>query len=45
MIIDKLGGTIDFVSTAGMGTRFYFDLPPRAQAAQPDAQERGAMTT
>ena len=35
MIIGKLGGTIDFVSTAGMGTTFYFDLPPRAQAAQP----------
>ena len=43
MIIDKLGGKIDFVSTPGMGTRFYFDLPPHAQAAQPDAQAHGAM--
>ncbi len=44
MIIDKLGGKIDFVSTPGMGTRFYFDLPPHAQAAQQDAQDRGAKS-
>jgi PAS domain S-box-containing protein len=43
MIIDKLGGKIDFVSTPGMGTRFYFDLPPHEQAAQQDAQDLGAM--
>ena len=45
MIIDKLGGKIDFVSTPGRGTTFFFDLPPRAQAAQQDGQNRGAMRT
>ncbi len=43
MIIDKLGGKIDFDSTPGLGTTFYFDLPPHAHAAQQDEQDRGAM--
>jgi len=45
MIIDKLGGKIDFASTPGQGSTFYFDLPPTAQAAQPDGHEHGAMRT
>ncbi len=45
MIIDKLGGKIGFVSTPGVGTTFYFELPPHAQATQPYARERGAMRT
>jgi PAS domain S-box-containing protein len=43
MIIDKLGGKIDFASTPGQGSTFYFDLPPKSHAAQPDAH--GAMPT
>lgn len=45
MIMDKLGGKIDFVSTPGLGTTFYFELPPHAQAAQWRQRERGAMRT
>ncbi len=45
MIIDKLGGKIDFVSAPGQGTTFYFDLPPHAQTAQAYAQNRGAVRT
>ncbi len=45
MIIDKLGGKIDFASTPGQGSTFYFDLPSKAQAAQPDMHEHGAMRT
>ena len=45
MIIDKLGGKIDFASAPGQGSTFYFDLPPKAKAAQPDVHEHGAMRT
>lgn len=45
MIIDKLGGKIDFVSAPGQGTTFYFELPPHAQGAQAYAQDRGAVQT
>ena len=45
MIIDKLGGKIEFVSTQGMGTRFYFDLPPHAHAAPQDAKARDELRT
>ncbi len=37
MIIDKLGGKIDFVSAPGLGTTFYFDLE-----AHPPATHRKA---
>ena len=43
MIISKLGGTIDFASTPGTGTTFYFDLGALAQAAGEDKVERSAM--
>lgn len=43
MIIDKLGGKIDFASTPGMGTTFYFELGALAQAAGEDKEERRAM--
>ena len=43
MIIDKLGGKIDFDSTPGVGTTFYFDLPPHARAKQQNEHEHGAL--
>jgi PAS domain S-box-containing protein len=44
MIIDKLGGTIDFSSAPGAGATFYFELPVYAQAAaRPHGQERRAV--
>jgi signal transduction histidine kinase len=43
MIIDKLGGSIGFVSAPGTGTTFYFDLPAHAQSEQQNGPDRGAM--
>jgi len=43
IIIDKLGGKIDFVSAPGTGTTFYFELQPGAQAARQDARDHGAI--
>jgi len=43
MIINKLGGTIDFASTPGAGTTFYFELGALAQAAGEDKEARSAM--
>ena len=43
MIIDKLGGKIDFMSTPGVGTRFFFDLPCDQLSAHQDEPEHGAM--
>ncbi|MBE0625656.1 MAG: PAS domain-containing protein [Burkholderiales bacterium] len=43
MIVDKLGGNIDFVSAPGMGTTFYFELAPLAQAAQRNGNDHGSM--
>ena len=43
MIIDKLGGKIDFVSTPGLGTRFFFDLPYDQLSTRQDEPEHGAM--
>lgn len=40
MIIDKLGGKIDFASTPGAGTTFYFELAVYAQAVRIERQER-----
>jgi len=42
MIMDKLGGSIDFVSTPGVGTTFYFDLDAHPQAAHGNAEEDDA---
>jgi PAS domain S-box-containing protein len=41
LIIDKLGGKIDFVSMPGTGATFYFELKPSAQVARQDRQDRG----
>ena len=41
LIIDKLGGKIDFVSMPGTGATFYFELQANAQMAQQDRQDRG----
>ncbi|MBE0614652.1 MAG: PAS domain-containing protein [Burkholderiales bacterium] len=41
IIVDKLGGNIGFVSTAGMGTTFYFDLPPYPQSDAKPMQSGG----
>jgi PAS domain S-box-containing protein len=38
IIIDRLGGKIDFVSSPGAGTTFYFELQPAAQVARQDAR-------
>ncbi len=43
MIIDKPGRKIDFDSTPGLGTTFYFDLLSHAQTAQQNEHDRGAM--
>ena len=43
MIIDKLGGKIDFASAPGQGSTFFFELPPKAQAAR--RNEHGALPT
>ena len=43
MIIDKLGGKIDFASTPGTGTTFYFELRALKQAAIGEQEERRAM--
>ena len=40
--IDRLGGSIGFLSTPGAGTTFYFDLDARPQAAHRNAKARGA---
>ena len=45
MIVDKLGGKIGFESTAGLGSTFYFELPPHPQAALLEKQNRGAVPT
>ncbi len=45
MIMDKLGGKIDFVSAPGRGTTFYFELSPHARTAQLYARDHGAMRT
>ena len=42
MIINKLGGKIDFASTPGTGTTFYFELDALAQAAGEDKEKRSA---
>jgi len=42
IIIDKLGGDIGFVSAAGIGTTFYFDLPPHPQSELRKIQASGA---
>lgn len=41
MIIDKLGGSINFVSNRGAGTTFYFELPAAAQPSRRIDSERG----
>jgi len=43
MIMDKLGGSIDFASTLGAGATFYFDLPCREAPLEPRAERRRAM--
>jgi signal transduction histidine kinase len=43
MIIDRLGGEIDFASAPGRGTTFFFDLDVHAQAARRDAEDHDAM--
>ncbi len=40
MIVNRLGGKIDFVSTPGVGTTFYFEMDAHAQAAHQYGQER-----
>lgn len=43
MIVEKLGGKIDFTSTPDQGTTFYFDLPARARAPAPGAAAARVM--
>jgi signal transduction histidine kinase len=43
MIMTKLGGKIDFASTPGVGTTFYFELGALAQATGGEKKERSAM--
>jgi PAS domain S-box-containing protein len=43
MIMTKLGGKIDFASTPGVGTTFYFELGALAQATGEDRKERSAV--
>jgi PAS domain S-box-containing protein len=42
MIMDKLGGKIDFVSAPGLGTTFYFGLEAHPPAAHRKAERRRA---
>jgi PAS domain S-box-containing protein len=42
MIVSKLGGKIDFASTPGAGTTFYFELGALARAAGEDDEVRSA---
>ena len=42
MIIDKLGGKIDFVSISGAGTTFYFDLQAEPQPERETEEQGGA---
>ena len=43
MIIDIIGGKIDFASTGGAGTTFYFELDAQPHAMQRSMQESGAV--
>ena len=42
IIIDRLGGSIGFVSAAGIGTTFYFDLPIQTRIERGNMQTSGA---
>jgi signal transduction histidine kinase len=43
MIVNRFGGRIDFASTPGTGTMFYFELAALARAVSGAAKERSAM--
>jgi signal transduction histidine kinase len=42
MIMDKLGGKIDFVSAPGLGTTFYFDLEAHLPSVNENVETRRA---